>query len=111
MKGRFRINKLAITFHKQEQIDNVFFTCCILHNMLHTFDNRGEMSEEPNWAGSAGLHDPADRDPNTDHSSVGAMDVPEESVEVETGFGALRKKLVTNFMYRREKRRDIVWLS
>ncbi|CAB1104922.1 unnamed protein product [Ectocarpus sp. CCAP 1310/34] len=111
LKGRFRINKLAIGFHKQEYIDNVFFTCCILHNMLHSFDNRGDMSEEPNWAGSAGLHNAADRDPNTDYSSVGSMDGQHEAVEVETGFGALRSKLVTNFVYRREKKRDIVWLS
>ncbi|CAN0386644.1 unnamed protein product, partial [Pylaiella littoralis] len=56
VKGRFRINKLAIPYHKKEDIDNVFFTCCILHNMLHSYDNKGEMGEEPNWAGSAGLH-------------------------------------------------------
>ncbi|CAM9724983.1 unnamed protein product, partial [Ectocarpus sp. 4 AP-2014] len=74
LKGRFRINKLAIPFHKKEYIDNVFFTCCILHNMLHSFDNRGAMSEEPNWAGSAGLHSTADHDPSMDHSSVGAKD-------------------------------------
>eukprot|EP00904_Undaria_pinnatifida_P003324 jgi/Undpi1/12993/HiC_scaffold_7.g02657.m1 len=111
LKGRFRINKLSICFHKQEDIDNVFFTCCILHNMLHSFDNRGDMSEEPNWAGSAGLHDATDRDPGTDLSSVGSMDGQKEAVEVEGGFGALRKKLVANFVYRRDKKKDIVWLS
>lgn len=110
MKGRFRINKLAIMFHKQEDIDNMFFTCCILHNMLHTFDNRGEMSEEPNWSGSAGLHNLADRAPRTDYSSVGASDVPAEKMEVEVGFATLRKKLVASFVNRR-KRGDIIWLS
>ncbi|CAM9749108.1 unnamed protein product, partial [Ectocarpus fasciculatus] len=38
LKGRFRILKLAMAYQSQERIDNVFFTCCILHNMLHTFD-------------------------------------------------------------------------
>lgn len=79
--------------------------------MLHSFDNRGDMSEEPNWAGSAGLHDATDRDPGTDLSSVGSMDGQKEAVEVEGGFGALRKKLVANFVYRRDKKKDIVWLS
>ncbi|CAN0329295.1 unnamed protein product, partial [Ascophyllum nodosum] len=38
LKGRFRVLKLRIGYHSQERIDNIFFTCCILHNMLHTFD-------------------------------------------------------------------------
>ena len=35
LKGRFRILKLPILFRSRERIDNAFFTCCILHNMLH----------------------------------------------------------------------------
>ncbi|CAN0019648.1 unnamed protein product [Pylaiella littoralis] len=35
LKGRFRILKLRLAYHCREDIDNIFFTCCILHNMLH----------------------------------------------------------------------------
>ncbi|CAN0416889.1 unnamed protein product, partial [Ascophyllum nodosum] len=34
LRGRFRILKLPILFRSRERIDNAFFTCCILHNML-----------------------------------------------------------------------------
>lgn len=38
LKGRFRILKLLILYRDEETINNLFFTCCILHNMLHAFD-------------------------------------------------------------------------
>ena len=109
LKGRFRILKLAIPYHKQKDIDNVFFTCCILHNMLHTYDNRGEMEVEPDWTGSAGLHNVWEHDPATDFSSVGAAESTEE-VEVESGFAELKKKLIASFVWRKNHK-DIVWLA
>ncbi|CAN0043663.1 unnamed protein product, partial [Pylaiella littoralis] len=42
LKGRFRILKLGILFQNLEDIDNMFFTCCVLHNMLHAFDGLDE---------------------------------------------------------------------
>ncbi|CAN0215104.1 unnamed protein product [Ascophyllum nodosum] len=53
-KGRFRIPKLAMAYQKQERIDNVLFTCCILHNMVHTLDGMNKL-ENTNWVGSAEL--------------------------------------------------------
>ncbi|CAN0362174.1 unnamed protein product, partial [Pylaiella littoralis] len=38
LKGRFRILKLRLTYHCREDADNIFFTCCILHDMLHSID-------------------------------------------------------------------------
>ncbi|CAN0213958.1 unnamed protein product, partial [Pylaiella littoralis] len=55
LKMRFRILKLAMTYQKQERLDYVFFTCCILHNMLHTHDGMGGLEEDVNWVGSAEL--------------------------------------------------------
>ncbi|CAM9274653.1 unnamed protein product, partial [Pylaiella littoralis] len=34
LKGRFRTLKLRLAYHCREDIDDIFFTCCILHNML-----------------------------------------------------------------------------
>jgi hypothetical protein len=54
LKKRFQILKCPIQFHNQITIDMVFFTCCILHNMLLTFDGLDlrwldeENEEEPN---------------------------------------------------------------
>lgn len=38
MKKRFRFLKNAIELHTQHHIDNAFFTCCILHNMILMYD-------------------------------------------------------------------------
>ena len=36
LKGRWRCLKLPILFYDQNEIDNMFFTCCILHNIILT---------------------------------------------------------------------------
>ena len=45
LKGSFRVLKLRVGYHSQESIDNIFFTCCILHNMLHAFDGIDKFEE------------------------------------------------------------------
>ena len=38
MEKRFRFIKNAIELHNQHQIDNAFFTCCMLHHMILMYD-------------------------------------------------------------------------
>ena len=71
LKGRFRILKLPIIFRKKSDIDNVFFTCCTIHNILHSFDGLDELEPDAQWAGGDGLHDAWIANPTTDFSSVG----------------------------------------
>lgn len=112
LKGRFRILKLAIQFHKKEDIDHVFFACCILHNMLHSFDGMDKMEPiEVDWAGKAGLHDAYIQDSTLDFSSVGSSDSCSNKVEVEKEHTILKKKLVTSFSYRMDVLHDIEWLE
>ncbi|CAM9508247.1 unnamed protein product [Pylaiella littoralis] len=49
LKGRFRILKLGILFQCLEDIDNMFFTCCTLHNMLHAYDGLDELEPAVEW--------------------------------------------------------------
>jgi hypothetical protein len=84
LKGRFRCLKLPIYYHSKEAIDNMFFTCCILHNMLLSHDGLDSRWENGvNWAGQDGEHDKEDIHifrrhlsrvrnvvPNTDFSSL-----------------------------------------
>lgn len=42
LKSRFRILKLPIRMHKFEEIDDMFHTCCILHNMCLDYDGLDE---------------------------------------------------------------------
>lgn len=109
LKGRFRILKLPILHRKQEDVDNILFTCCTLHNMLHLCDGLDVLEANTNWGGSAGCHDPKYHNPLTDYSSVGSRDKCDE-VEVDTEHSVLKSKLVNHFAYR-HKVDDIVWLS
>jgi hypothetical protein len=57
LKGRFRILKLPILFHKKTEIDNMFFTCMALHNMLHIWDERDVWEAGVSWGESDGCFD------------------------------------------------------
>ncbi|CAM9631493.1 unnamed protein product, partial [Discosporangium mesarthrocarpum] len=37
-KGRWRILKLPLQYWYSKRIYNIFFSCCILKNMLHAYD-------------------------------------------------------------------------
>ena len=60
LKGRFRILKTGIRLHSFTTMDNIWFTCCALHNMLLEIDglasrwNRGVPSD---YEGVLGQHD------------------------------------------------------
>ena len=115
LKGRFRVLKLRVGYHSQESIDNIFFTCCILHNMLHAFDGMDKFEENVDWTGSAGLHNAWEHDPLTDHTSVGSREVDRggggrDTVELHPEHVELKRQLIESFAYRK-KHDDITWLS
>ena len=95
LKGRFRILKLPILFRKKKDINNIFFTCCILHNMLHSFDGLGELESEVEWEGFDGLHHPWIADPLMDVTSVGlSKGGPDEVADVEADHDDFRRMLL-----------------
>ncbi|CAM9721132.1 unnamed protein product [Pylaiella littoralis] len=121
MKGRFRILKLRLAFHYRKDIDNIFFTCGILHNMLHSFDGMSAFKENVDWAGSAGLHDPKDHAPDTDCTSVGPRPAtdPEEYL-FSPQHAKLKGQLIEIFSYRKKtmtlsgslgpSRVEVIWM-
>ena len=48
LKGRWRILKNAILLQTQQQVDDVFHTCCMLHNILLKFDGLDKW-EDVDW--------------------------------------------------------------
>lgn len=54
MKNRFRCLKLPIEYHSKEQIDNMFFTCVGLQNMLHDWDEHDTFANGMSWANRHG---------------------------------------------------------
>lgn len=120
LKGRFKVLKLRVGYHSHECIDNIFFTCCILHNMLHTFDGMDVFEENVDWAGSAGLHNAWEHDPLTDFTSVGSRgglsteDGADaryrETIERHPEHAELKRQLIESFAYRKSHN-DVTWLS
>ena len=108
LKIRFRILKLAVTYQQQKRIDNMFFACSILHNMLHTYDVMDGLEESVNWVGSIELQNTWEHHP--DSSSVGTKDFNEKP-QIEAGHALLKRQLRTSFMFRKKTKRDNIWLS
>jgi hypothetical protein len=52
---------MPVLLQSKEDIDNVFWTCCVLHNIILRSDNRTRLWEEGvDWEGEYGHHDIAD---------------------------------------------------
>jgi hypothetical protein len=50
LKKRFRYLKCPIMLHQQADIDNVYITCCIIHNMILSHDGLDRLWEdEASW--------------------------------------------------------------
>lgn len=61
MKGRWRILKTGIRLQSRAVIDNVFYTCSILHNMLMEYDGlHKEWCAGVQYDGLDGYHDTED---------------------------------------------------
>lgn len=115
LKGRFRILKLGVLFQDKIDIDNMFFTCCTLHNMLHAFDGLDVLEPATSWGGKEGLHDPWVCPPTTDESTVGSTGPPndddDDSQLPDAEHFELKNALMAHFDYRRRVKRDITWLQ
>lgn len=58
LKGRFRILKMQLLYRGIYKLDNIFHTCCALHNMLHSYDGLSLLEKDVDWAGADGDVDP-----------------------------------------------------
>ena len=57
LKGRFRILKIPVLFQTQAAVDNIFKTCCVIHNMILSFDGLDVRWEKAvDWNGVDGTH-------------------------------------------------------
>lgn len=127
--GRFRCLKLPILYQSKETIDNMFFTCCVLHNMLLACDGLDVRWEKnAQWAGQGGLHDHDDLDifrkltkrvkENSDFAREGInqlnirgnADYLNGEEEIESTHSSLKKNLINHFNYQYKHGR-IEWLK
>jgi hypothetical protein len=103
LKGRFRILKLPLQYHTVDRVDSVFFSCCVLHNMLHAFDGLDVFERDVQWSGPDGWHEAWRALPNVDFGAAGSAPDNEGGTgevdveEVESTFHSLRGKLIQHF--------------
>jgi hypothetical protein len=63
LKGRFRILKVPCLLKSKEEVDNLFFNCCALHNEIMRDTHLNKLWEARiNWDQEAGHHDICDID-------------------------------------------------
>lgn len=132
LKGRFRCLKLPIYYQKKENIDNMFYVCCIMHNMLLHFDGLDERWErDVNYMEQDGHHSYEDMvifrqhlsrvrnlTPVTDFTLVGRNAVQDRyeivnganETEIESSHTTLQNKLIDHFAWK-YSRNEIQWLK
>lgn len=99
LKGRFRILKTPMQFRdaSRRKIDNVFFTCCILHNLMMEWKKTGVL--DPSAETGLEFDEAAARDNGMAY--VGSFNLDEEAGFEEVGTR-------TSHFTERERRFDIV---
>lgn len=99
LKRRFGFLRSSVEYQSKSVIDNAFYSCCILHNMLHEFDRLGDWHIALDESRAAGI-------PLND-----AMLYPDvvHQEEVDYGHSELRSKLIDHFAAVRETG-EVVWL-
>jgi hypothetical protein len=124
LKGRWRSLKYGFRFQKTEYVDNTVKACCILHNMLLKWDGLDIWETGVDYAGADGHHesdmlniilgrqvyDHADHvrgDFSMTNSQARARGFQTETVyepdEVTESHTQLRRLIVDNFTYKRNK--------
>jgi len=128
---RFRCLLNPIFLHDEHDIDAMFVTCCILHNMLLTWDGLDVAYEDPaTWKTVDGEDEVEDDEPigglfglverrmqaSQDMTYVwsgrqsGGVDGDDDDVVIDEDFYSRRIALVEHFNYH-YKRREIIWLQ
>ena len=120
LKGRFRILKLPILLHNAEAIDNVFFTCCVLQNIIMDADDVRRVWEDDmhiDYAAADGAHEtPEELETSkvnarmrrygvtADFASTGTPEIgrgDDDDDAMEAGHVELRARLVAHYKFMR----------
>jgi hypothetical protein len=88
----------------KNKIENIVFTCAILHNILLDFDRWNDSDDGYDIANDTAAHSLDPRIENlricpADRSYVGGGNLLDGHVEVQSKWASLRRNLVENYMY------------
>ena len=107
MKKRFRILKVSLLFRDAADVQNIFLTCCVLHNMLLNYDKQFENGD---FQIGIAEHTPAHNRRRILVNNIrrllragddySCMSFPDTlTTEVDEGFESCRRKLAIHTYY------------
>ena len=104
LKKRWRILKNHMLIHKKARIDNMVFTCAVLHNMLLVHDEWDDEDDDYDIAADIPENNMDRRIINlrqgpVDHSYVGGGNIADHDIEVESDWSTLRTDLIDHYMH------------
>jgi hypothetical protein len=117
LKARFRLLKLPFLYHgnnSKSKCDNVFFTCCMLHNVLLQYDGLMDWEADIDWESAAEGY----WDDSTQYADIPEFDLNTEQTQDRTGWAAegqvddselaqwqsLRQKLIEHYAHPEAKK-------
>ncbi len=104
LKKRWRILKNHMLIRDKARIDNIVFTCAILHNMLIENDKWEDEDDINDVATDIPEHSMDERiinirDGLVDRSYAGSGNTMEADIQAESEWAILRANLIQNYMY------------
>jgi hypothetical protein len=126
LKHRFRILRNPIEIHSQDRIDDAFFTCCILNNLLLKYDGYDKRWDSVIWKNEdpdGHRHERYDGrlkridDRAKKRAQAAKVDTlrafvrDDEPFEEDDRFFELRAKLIRHYKVAKAKITEILWLN
>ena len=100
LKRRFALLRDAVEYQSQNVIDNAFYSCCVLHNMLHQWDGMNKWAVVLDELAAGGIQ--------LDDAMIHPL-VQEEEQQHEDEHEELRDNLIRHYIVARDAG-ETIWL-
>lgn len=111
LKKRYAILKNRFRLHNQEDISDIFSCCCVLHNMLHSwdgYDDWEDVEEQVRQLEETARFDIGDSITMRDRSNPTVyQDEGTDELEIDSEFDERRSRLIEHFTYLQSKNYNV----
>jgi len=111
LKKRFRVLRLPMLYRSQEMIGQIFYSCCVLHNLLLRHDGLSTMGSLPeDWKQLDAAQVQAEWDARAARVRPPDIGVVPGTCDLDENFHAFRQELITHFRIHCRKH-GVKWLK